>query len=153
MKWDLKKSIALSRALIVFFALVLLVMDAGEIVSMIQGDELYRGDMMSPEQRRAASALVVAGSAPAWLALWQLWALMGDVRAGRVFTLGTAKRLRLISWCCFAVGLLCLAGACFLHPSVLVVAAAAALMGLIVRIVKNVIQQGSAMKDELDLTV
>ena len=40
-----------------------------------------------------------------------------------------------------------------MHPSVLVVAAAAALMGLIVRIVKNVIQQGSAMKDELDLTV
>ena len=153
MKWDMRKSIVLTRVLIVFFALVLLALDVCGIVSAAKGCSWEEEFRVYAGQARAMYVMVFAGSVPAWFVLWQLWALMGDVGAGQVFTSGTVRRLRLISWCCFLVAALCLVCTSFIHPSVLVISAAAALMGLIVRVVKNVIQQGCAMKDELDLTV
>jgi hypothetical protein len=51
-----------------------------------------------------------------------------------------------------AVAMICLFAAIF-YPTLLVVAAAAAFMGLIVRIVRDSFRQAVAMKDELDFTI
>ena len=73
-----------------------------------------------------------------------------------MFVEENVKLLRAISWCCFGAAAATLVGgaaAVKLFLPLLVLAAAAAFMGLIVRIVKNVFQQAITMKSELDLTI
>ena len=88
----------------------------------------------------------------AWLLLYGLWKLLGNMKSGRVFVEENVKRLRMVGWCCVGAALICLAS-CVYYLPFLFVSAAAAFMALIVRIVKNVFQQANAMKSELDFTV
>ena len=91
-------------------------------------------------------------SVPAYLLLLDLHRLLKQVQQGSVFTPGNVALLRVISRCCFAAALLCLACG-WRFPVLLVITAAAGFVGLIVRIVKNVFEQALSMKDELDFTV
>lgn len=88
----------------------------------------------------------------AWLLLAQLWRLLRNIQAGRVFEEENVHILRAVSWCCAGAGLVCL-GSTFWYLPFAAVAVAACFMALIVRIVKNVFQQALAMKSELDLTI
>ena len=97
-------------------------------------------------------ATVYACSVFAWLLLWRLWALLGNLRRGEVFTAQNVSCLRAVSWCCAGAAAICLLSALY-YPSFLMVSAAAGFMCLIVRVVKNVFQQAIAMKTELDLTI
>ena len=87
-----------------------------------------------------------------WVALGKLWGLLKSIKVGQVFTAENIRRMRVVSWCCAAAGLVCL-GAGLLYLPCLVCAMAAGFMALIVRIVKNTFQQALLMKDELDYTV
>ena len=91
-------------------------------------------------------------SAAAYVLLWNLYRLLANIEDEQVFVPANVHCLRAASWCCMAVALLCLGGAVFYLPMVMV-AAAAAFMGLIVRIIKNVFQRAIGMKAELDLTI
>ena len=93
-----------------------------------------------------------AASAAAYVLLWNLYRLLVNIEEEQVFVADNVHHLRAASWCCMAVALLCLGGAVFYLPMVMV-AAAAAFMGLIVRIIKNVFQRAIGMKAELDLTI
>lgn len=146
MKWNERSSLTLSRVLVAFFALTLLVLDA-------LGWWLLPPWIIIPQHVTPVLVLLYTASIPAWGALAGLWLLLGALARGEVFTRENIRRMRFISWCCFGAGALCLPGAVFIEPVVLLAAAACGLMGLIVRIVKNVFEQAALMKDELDLTV
>ena len=151
MKWDMKHSVMLSRVFIVFFAILLLGVDVAGFLRVSRSWDLE--DVIQPSQLMWVRICIYACSVPAWAALWELWQLMGRLSRGQVFTSETVKLLRVIAWCCFivaAISFICAGG---VHFSVIVVSVAAALMGLIVRMVKNVLEQGMAMKNELDYTV
>ncbi len=147
MKWSMKNSVCLSRVFIGFFAVLLLGLDVmGFFTSEME-------EVLKPSQLNWLRACVYACSVPAWVALWDLWKLTWNLEKGQVFTPGTIRLTRIIAWCCFAAAIISCVCALFIHVSVIVVSVAAALMGLIVRMVKNVLEQALAMKNELDYTV
>ena len=148
MNWNKDKSILLSRAFVIAFALALLALD----IFCYPLAQRYLGE--DPQRLVGIPVTVYVGSVFAWLALVELWRLLGNLRQGLVFTSENVRLLRIVSWCCVGAAIVCLVSLPWLwFLPVIVVAAAAGFMALIVRIVKNVFQQALAMKDELDLTI
>lgn len=81
-----------------------------------------------------------------------VFALLLHVRKGLVFTRKTVLYIYSVSWGCLVIALACVAVAKLFHMA-LVIALAAGFLGLCVRVVKNVIEEANAIKDENDLTV
>jgi len=81
-----------------------------------------------------------------------LFCLLLRVRNSKVFTAKSVALIRSISWCCILLCLV-LCGISVYFALSLVVALAAAFLGLCVRVVKNVIEQATEIKSENDLTV
>ena len=95
---------------------------------------------------------IYACTVPGVVALFSLDWLLANIKAKKVFIEKNVKYLRAISWCSFAVsGILFLSG--FYYLSFLIVAVAAAFFGLILRVVKNVIEQAVIIKNENDFTI
>lgn len=95
---------------------------------------------------------IYACAIPGLVALFSLDRLLANIKGKKVFIEKNVKHLRLISWCSFAVsGILFLSG--FYYLLFLVVAIAAAFFGLILRVVKNVIEQAVIIKNENDFTI
>ena len=74
------------------------------------------------------------------------------VRRRQVFTDGAVSCLRTISWCCFIEAGLLLVGVAyfFMMP---VLAFVVGFLGLVLRVVKNVIEEAVALKNENDFTI
>ena len=85
--------------------------------------------------------------------------LLGNVRRAEIFTPSAVSKLRGISWCCFAECLILLGGGVsfyklFILPrAFLVIAFIAAFLGIVLRVVKNVIEEAVAIKSENDYTI
>ena len=89
---------------------------------------------------------------PAAVLLVSLDGLLANISRGEVFTRKNISILRLCSWCCMVVAAICLGfTAALLY--FLIVATAAAFIGLILRVVKNVFEQALALKEENDYTI
>jgi hypothetical protein len=97
-------------------------------------------------------ATIYVGSIPAAYLLYNLLRLLLRIEAGQLFLAENVACLRRISWSCFGGAGVAFASVFYYLPwfSVFV---AAAFMGLIVRVVKNVVAQGVALKDEVNYTI
>lgn len=150
--WTESRSIKLSRILVYLFFAALVVCDAGGwwLVHFICESVVYQNH--GPAGAYVLLACLYLCSVPGYWMLYNLHCLLRNIQAARVFLPVNVKLLRQISWCCFAACGICLC--CTpAWPSLFLVATAAAFVGLIVRIVKNVFEQAIRMKDELDFTV
>ena len=78
--------------------------------------------------------------------------LLLRVRRGMVFTPGSIRLIRGISWCCFLIGFIFIAVGIYFRVA-LCITLLAGFLGLCVRVVKNVIEEATAIKSENDLTV
>ena len=75
------------------------------------------------------------------------------VKKRLVFTEKAVSCLRTISWCCFIeAGLLVVTSALFFSID-LILAFVAGFLGLVLRVVKNVIEEAVALKNENDFTI
>ena len=90
---------------------------------------------------------------PAIVALFSLDLLLRNIRKDLVFVRTNVKCLRIISWCCFAIAIIMLCGWPFIHYVLIFVAASAAFFGILMRVVKNVIDAACEIKDENDFTI
>ncbi|MBE7004534.1 MAG: DUF2975 domain-containing protein [Ruminococcaceae bacterium] len=149
MNWTRDKSIMLSQACVAVFALCLLALDVGA----------YRISAWYVQIRLAhrqfgtlLTASIYCGSVFAWVCLYQLWRLLGNIRRGELFVPANVRCMRIVSWCCVGGAAVCAVSALYCFPF-LFITVAAGFMALVVRIVKNAFEQAIAMKDELDLTV
>ena len=88
----------------------------------------------------------------AMLADYLLFRLLLLVREGEVFTARAVSLIRGVSWCAIAISLLFLLATPYFLIA-LALAFTAALLGLCLRVVKNVIEEATAIKAENDLTV
>ena len=89
---------------------------------------------------------------PAMAALVCLHMLLSNIKNEKVFITRNVKLLRIISWCCFsAAAFLAFAVRYYLFFGF--VSVALAFVGLILRVVKNVIEQAVLLKDENDFTI
>ena len=75
------------------------------------------------------------------------------VKQHLVFTDKAVSYLRTISWCCFIEAALCLITARVFVPAHYAAAFVAAFLGLVLRVVKNVIEEAVALKNENDFTI
>lgn len=89
---------------------------------------------------------------PALAALFALDRLLTNIKKDEIFVEPNVRYLRIISWCCFAVAIF-LACAVYYYLVFLAVAIVAAFFGLILRVVKNVIQRAMIIKAENDFTI
>ena len=81
-----------------------------------------------------------------------LFVLLLRVKKGMVFTSVSTELVRGISWCCFLLGaVFCALGIYFQLAFIL--AFAAAFLGICLRVVKNVLEEATEIKEENDLTV
>jgi len=87
------------------------------------------------------------------IALFSLDRLLRNIRKDIVFSRINVKCLRIISWCCFAVAILSICFFPSIHIVLILVSAAAAFFGLLMRVVKNVIDAACEIKDENDFTI
>jgi len=78
--------------------------------------------------------------------------LLLRVRRGLVFTARSVAYIRYVSWGCMLIALLCLLATYFLHMAYFI-SLAAIFLGLCLRVVKNVIEEATAIKDENDYTI
>lgn len=86
------------------------------------------------------------------VALAALIKMLFNIKKEQIFIKPNIDCLRIISWCCFIVCAICLLGL-KVYFSLIFVCAAAGFMGLILRVVKNVMQSAIELKDENDLTI
>ncbi|MCJ7856105.1 DUF2975 domain-containing protein [Lachnospiraceae bacterium NSJ-143] len=78
--------------------------------------------------------------------------LLSNIKSNEVFVENNVRQLRAISWCCFAVAFILLVSG-FYYILFVIGAVAAGFFGLILRVVKNVIEQAVILKNENDFTI
>ena len=140
-------SAKITRALTVLFCVLLLAL-------MIFGPRLltlYFGYLASWLAKRVLLAFYLCCPA-AWAALICVLRLMTNIIRGDVFTAQTVFSMRLLSWCCAWVALVCLVFGFWWAP-LLVFALGAAFLALILRVLKNVMARAAEIKAENELTV
>ncbi len=84
--------------------------------------------------------------------LYSLIKLLFNIRADEVFTSQNVKSLKIISWCCIAIAVITFAGGYFYMPFMFV-AMAGAFVGVMLRVLKNVMQTALELREENDLTI
>ena len=111
---------------------------------------------MSAMASRAGAALffttLYIGMIPAAALLMSMYLLLRRISWGEVFVNENIIYLRFISWCFFVGGIICMASSLYYAPW-LPIGIAAAFMGLVVRVVKNVIARAVALQDDADHTI
>ena len=108
-----------------------------------------------PSGRDATIAAVVAFylcCPAAWAALVGIIRILKNILKDEVFTESTVKILRLLSWCCAFVSVVC-AVAFFYYKAFFVFSLGAGLMMLILRVLKNVMARAVEIKNENELTI
>lgn len=148
--WSAKRSLLLSKVCTLLFGAALL-------AAAVSGPWLAWWIIRNSPNANSGhfwffQATFYTGVLPAALLLWRLYSLLNNIGKGQVFVEKNASHMRAISWCCFAGAIICAVSMLYYLPWALV-ALPAAFVGLIVRVVKNVVQQAIALKEENDLTV
>lgn len=149
--WNSKKSLTLSWvcAKLLIVAVLLFAIFLPKIMEVyIEGSPIYQqtGEVIP------LMVVMYLCCIPALIALTSLNALLANIRRGDVFVQANVKSLRIISWCCFAAAVF-IACAVFYYVVFAAVAIVAAFFGLILRVVKNVIEEAVILKTENDFTI
>jgi len=87
-----------------------------------------------------------------WAAIISLLKLLHNICKEQVFTRQNIKLLRLLSWCFVFTALASVFATYIYYPCVLIFAAAS-FMAIILRVVKNVMEQATIMREEQELTI
>ncbi len=148
--WNGEKSIILTKLCIVIFMGLLLavVVAAPWLIDWFVNVSRAGQD----ENRAYFMATIYVGFMPAAYLLYSLLKLLRHIDTGQVFTAENVELLRRISWSCFTGALVAIISVFYYYPWIFV-AIAAAFMGLIVRVIKNVVAQAVELKNEADYIV
>lgn len=114
----------------------------------------YRG--MSAQQSAQLATRILVFFYPSavigYLALYSLARLLQNIYHGRVFVHKNVCYLRILSVCCILVALITLVGTYVYYPFFFLFLAAG-FIGLMLVVVKNVMQAAVALREENDLTI
>lgn len=154
--WNSKKSTALSIIVCFLFLFILTVAMFLSPYGVKLWLTVYRG--FNPNGKALHDLLTLFKwcfypcSVFAYITLYSLIKLLFNIKAMQIFIVKNVTYLRVISWCCFVVALITFIGGCIYIPF-MVVAVAAAFVGLMLRVVKNVMQNAVEIKAENELTI
>ncbi|MGI6711901.1 MAG: DUF2975 domain-containing protein [Bacillota bacterium] len=148
--WNGEKSIILSKLCISLFMCLL-------IITVVFAPWMTRWFLSFSRAELTGTepyflATIYTGFFPAAYLLYSLLRLLLRIETEQVFITENVERLRRISWSCFAGAAISLVSTSYYFPWVFV-AVSAAFMGLIVRVVKNVVAKAVDLQNEVDYTV
>ena len=95
---------------------------------------------------------IYTGCVPAAGLLISLHLLLRRIISGDVFVNENTACLRYMSWCCYSGAVICLVSALYYLPWV-TIGIAAAFMGLVMRVIKNVFAKAISLQDDVELTI
>ena len=152
--WNIKKSINLSliACFVVSVLVVLLMVFLPQLIS-VYAENRNITELLYLRNFILNACLTIYPSAVLGLvALYSLIRMLLNIKADEVFIAQNVSYLRTISWCCFAVFGIAALGGIFYVPF-FAVSVAAGFVGLILRVVKNVMQTATKMREESELTI
>ena len=148
--WNRKRSISLSKYCVLVFTFMLIgtAIAAPWLIRWLL--DFSRADLVG----RSAFFLITiySGSVPAAVLLFCLYRLLHQIEIEQIFITENVEYLRKISWSCFPGAIICFTSTIYYFPWIFV-AVAAAFMGLIVRVIKNIIAQAVELKQESEFTI
>lgn len=150
MSWNSDKSLKLSRLCVYIFTLIMIIVAlfAPKIFKvLIEARIGYLGGTLPYFLISTYTACI-----PAACALGCLNKLLGNIEQDKVFVAENVSILRLLSWCCIFAAVICLIS-CLYYLPFLILSVAAAFVGLILRVVKNVFSQAVELKNDNDFTI
>ncbi len=86
------------------------------------------------------------------IALWELKNLLANISKQELFNDRNTRCVRIISWCCFGIAAV-MAALSFWRLLALLMAFIAAFVGLILRVVKNMLAAAAELREENDYTI
>lgn len=154
--WNSKRSIILSTVVCWLLAAILVVLGVFAPSLFRHYMVTFRGFEAGSEALLQLNWVFVLCFYPAalfagWI-LYSLLKLLGNLRLDQVFVSENVAHLKSVSWCCFAIGGITLTGSVFYLPF-LFVAAAGGFVGILLRVLKNVMEHAVALRAENDLTI
>ncbi|MCL2425696.1 MAG: DUF2975 domain-containing protein [Oscillospiraceae bacterium] len=112
--------------------------------------------VMSSNAYAAGAALffitLFIGAVPAAAVLVSMYLLLHKMSSGEVFVRKNVTYLRFMSWCFYVGGLICMVSALYYAPW-LPIGIASVFIGLVVRVVKSVIEKAVSLQDDADHTI
>ena len=136
MKWNNDRSLLLSRVCVWVFTVLLAAL-------LLTAPWFWNWILWRSSVRMVYIGVTYASGVPAAVVLFCLHRLLRNISEEEVFIQENVRSLRIMSWCLIAAALVYL----------VVFAAAAAFVGLILRVVKNVFAQAVELKNENDFTI
>lgn len=92
------------------------------------------------------------GAALGYVTIYSLVRLLRNIQKDAVFITPNVRYLRRISYCCLMASAIALAAACFFLPY-LFMTVAAGFVGLMLQVVKSVMENAVELKEENELTI
>ena len=145
MKWNNDRSLLLSRVCVWVFTVLLAAL-------LLTAPWFWNWILWRSSVRMVYIGVTYASGVPAAVVLFCLHRLLRTISEEEVFIQENVRSLRIMSWCLMAAALVYLVGSLF-DWYLVVLAAAAAFVGLILRVVKNVFAQAVELKNENDFTI
>ena len=90
--------------------------------------------------------------APILLAFYGLHKMLSNIQQGLIFSVQNTASLRLVSWACFFAAIFLLI-AVFKWPVLIFASGVIGFLGLFVRVIKNMLSEAIAIKEENDFTI
>lgn len=154
--WNSKKSVNLSIAVCIILSVILvLLLFFGPTVFEIYMTK-YRGFLPDGDALNMLKTVFFCAFYPsavfAAAILYSLIGLLLSIKKEEVFISQNVRRLKLVSWCCFIIGAITLVAGMFYMPF-LFVALAGFFVGILLRVLKNVMQGAVELREENDLTI
>ena len=148
LKWTSAKSLLLSRCL----TIATLMLGIVSLFCIPVITEWY--DAISGEEpiHIVLNIILYLSAILGILSLWQLLMLLNRLAKQQVFVAENARCFRLISWCCFGVAILWLV-LTFWRFLAFFVAFIAAFAGLLLRVMKNMLETAVELREENDFTI
>lgn len=84
--------------------------------------------------------------------LFALLKMLNNIKKGMTFIKQNIICLSVVSWCCFIIATITFVGGFFYMP-IAAVAAAGVFVGILLRVLKNVMQSAVELREESDLTI
>ena len=145
MKWNNDRSLLLSRVCVWVFTVLLAAL-------LLTAPWFWNWILWRSSVRMVYIGVTYASGVPAAVVLFCLHRLLRNISEEEVFIQENVRSLRIMSWCLIAAAQVYQVGSLF-DWYLVVFAAAAAFVGLILRVVKNVFAQAVELKNENDFTI
>lgn len=152
--WNSKKSVNLSIAVCYILAIALLIfVVAGNGIFVIYMTS-FRGFSFEAIKtlKTVFGCCFYPSSVFAAATIYALLRLLYNIKNEKVFISQNVTYLRSVSWCCYVIALITFVGGFFYMPFMFV-ALAGGFVGMLLRVLKNVMQSAVELREENDLTI